>query len=192
MKKLPEDIAAKLLDATERMPEGSGFDVSVDDVAQLSGVPRATLYYYFSGRDDLVQFYLNDLIDRTAMAIEKAAAGEGDASSRLEDIMRAVVAAFAEYPRMCIEMASAFKASDDHAEFLRNIDQAVMAPLRDTLTDGAASGQLSITDVGMTAAAIMGALHQASLTRLIFTGSLDPDEVTAVVVPLLMEGLTTR
>ncbi len=46
MKKLPEDLANKLLDASHRMPEGSGFDISVDEVAQIAEIPRATLYYY--------------------------------------------------------------------------------------------------------------------------------------------------
>ena len=192
MKKPPEDIAAKLLEATQHMPEGSGFDVSIDDVATWSGIPRATLYYYFSGRDDLVQFYLNDLIDRTANVIEKAAASEGSASDRLENIMRAVVGAFAEYPRMCIEMASAFKASDDHAEFLGNIDRTVMVPLRQTLSDGVDSGEFVAEDVDTAAAAIMGALHQSSLTRLIFTGELDADELAGLVVPMLMRGIEAR
>lgn len=192
MKKLPEDISIKLLEASQHMPEGSGFDVSVDDVARMSGVPRATLYYYFSGKDDLVQFYLNDLIDRTATAIEKAAASEGSAPQRLQTIMRAVVGSFAEYPRMCIEMAAAFKASGDHAEFLGNIDRTVMTPLRQTLTEGTDSGELDINDVEMAAAAIMGALHQTSLTKLIFTGSIDADEITGLVVPMLMRGVLPR
>ena len=192
MKRPPEDISQKLLAVTEHLPEGSGFDVSVDDVARLSGVPRATLYYYFSGRDDLVQFYLNDLVDRTRTAIEKAASSEGSTSERLERIMRAVIGAFAEYPRMCVEMASAFKASDDHAEFLRNIDQTVMAPLRGALHEGVETGELVAEDIEIAATAVMGALHQASLTRLIFTGSLDPDEVGDLVIPMLLRGLLPR
>ena len=192
MKKLPEDISAKLLKATNKMPESSGFDVSVDDVAEMSGVPRATLYYYFSGKDDLVQFYLNDLVDRTRIAIEKAAATEGSSEERLTAILRAVVGAFAEYPRMCVEMASAFKASDDHAEFLGNIDRTVMTPLREVLAEGAETGELVIHDVEVAAHAIMGALHQVSLMKLLLTGSLAADEVTDLVVPQLMGGLLPR
>ena len=192
MKRLPDDIATKLLNASSEFPESLGFDVSVDDVARISGIPRATLYYYFSGRDDLVQFYLNDLMDRTASAVEKAAASEGSTPERLSNIMRSVVGSFAEYPRMCIEMAAAFKASDDHVEFLTNIDRTVMVPLRRTLSEGTEAGELAIEDVEMTAAAIMGALHQSSLTKLIFTGKIDADEVTGVVVPMLMRGVLPR
>ena len=192
MKKIPEDISHKLLQAANQMPEGAGFDVSVDDVAKMSGVPRATLYYYFSGKDDLVQFYLNDLVDRTRIAIEKAAATEGSVEVRLESIMRAVVGAFAEYPRMCVEMASAFTAADDHAEFLGNIDRTVMTPLRQALLDGAESGELVFQDVDVAAYAIAGALHQVSLMRLLLSGTLDADEVSDLVIPQLVNGLLPR
>ncbi|MEA1902323.1 MAG: TetR/AcrR family transcriptional regulator, partial [Actinomycetota bacterium] len=166
MKKLPYELSNKLLKAADEFPDGSGFDVSVDDVAALSGVPRATLYYYFSGKDDLVQFYLNELMDRTRVAIEKAAATEGSAENRLTAIMRAVVGAFAQYPQMCLEMPTAFKASDDHAEFLGNIDRSVMTPLRQALQDGADADELVLDDVELATHAIMGALHQVSIMRL--------------------------
>jgi len=192
MKKPPEDIAAKLLGATEKMPLGSGFDVSIDEAAKLSGVPRATLYYYFSGREDLSQFYLNDLVDRSRIAIEKAAATEGGGEARLTAIMRAVIGGFAEFPRMCIEMSSAFKASDDHAAFLSNIDSAVMAPLRQVLEEGADAGELEFADVSVTANAIMGSLHQVSLMKIILTGSLDPIEIEDALFPQLLGGLLPR
>ncbi|MEE8406676.1 MAG: TetR/AcrR family transcriptional regulator [Acidimicrobiia bacterium] len=192
MKKLPVDISRKLLKATFKMPEGSGFDVSIDDVAEMSGVPRATLYYYFSGKDDLVQFYLNEMMDMTSAAIEKAAAMEGSVTQRLEAIMGAVLGAFAAYPRMCLEMPTAFKASDDHAEFLRNIDRTVMTPLREALSDGARSGKIVVKDLDTATFVIMGALHQVAVMRLILTGSLDADEAAELVIPQLLDGLLPR
>lgn len=192
MKKLPEEISNKLVRAVDDLPHGSGLDVSIDDAAKLSGVPRATLYYYFSGKDDLVQFFLNDLMDRTRIAIEKAAATEGTSEQRLEAIMRALVGAFAEYPRMCLEMPGAFKASDDHAEFLGNVDRSVMGPLRDTLQEGVNAGEFEVPDVEFAAHAITGALHQVSIMRLVLTGSLDADEVSDLVVPQLVQGLLPR
>ena len=111
MKKLPDDLATKLLDASHQLPAGSGFDVSVDEVAQLADIPRATLYYYFSGKDDLVEFYMNDLMDRTRAAIQKAAAPEGSAAERLASVMTAVIGAFAEYPQMCLELPVAIRGA---------------------------------------------------------------------------------
>jgi AcrR family transcriptional regulator len=192
MKKLPPELAEKLLKASAGMPEGSGFDVSIDEVAHLSGVPRATLYYYFSGKDDLVQFYLNDLMERTRVAIQKAAATEGSHEDRLAAVMAGIIGAFAEYPKMCMELPAAIKHASDYSETMAKMDQAVMAPLREVLIEGKAGDELTYSDVDTAANAIMGALHMVSMTRLIRTGHLDADETSAAVVPQLISGLLPR
>ncbi len=192
MKKLPEDLANKLLDASHRMPEGSGFDVSVDEVARMADIPRATLYYYFSGKDDLVEFYLNDLMDRTRAAIQKAAAFEGTTAERLATVMTAVIGAFAEYPKMCLELPGAIKAGQDHAVLMANMDRSVMAPFREVLIEGRGAGELSFTDVEVAADAIMGALHMVSMKALIMNGTLDAQETADAVVPQLINGLLPR
>ena len=192
MKKLPDDLAQKLLDASNQMPEGSGFDVSIDEVAQLSGVPRATLYYYFSGKDDLVEFYLTDLMDRTRAAIQKAASSEGDVTERLRAVMTAVVSAFAEYPRMCLELPEAIRSGEDHAALMSNMDRTVMAPFRELLIEGRVGGELDIADVEVAADAIMGALHMVSMKSLLVRGSIDPEETAGKVVPQLINGLLAR
>lgn len=192
MKKLPEDLANKLLDASHQMPEGSGFDVSIDEVARMADIPRATLYYYFSGKDDLVEFYLNDLMDRTRAAIQKAAAFEGTTAERLATVMTAVIGAFAEYPKMCLELPGAIKAGQDHAVLMANMDRSVMAPFREVLIEGRGAGELSFTDVEVAADAIMGALHMVSMKALIMNGALDAKETADAVVPQLINGLLPR
>ena len=192
MKKLPEDLANKLLDASHQIPEGSGFDISVDEIARIAEIPRATLYYYLSGKDDLVEFYLNDMMDRTRAAIQKAAASEGTSADRLANVMTAVIGAFAEYPKMCLELPSAIKAGQDHAALMANMDRSVMAPFREVLIEGRATGELSFTDVDVAADAIMGALHMVSMKTLIMKGEIDVEELAGAVVPQLVNGLLPR
>jgi len=192
MRKLPEDLANKLLDASNQIPEGLGFDVSIDEVAVMADIPRATLYYYFSGKEDLIDFYLNDLMDRTRIAIQKAAASEGTTAERLTAVMTAAVGAFAEFPKMCVGMPAAMNASDDHAAFVANVDRSVMAPFRDVLTEGRDAGELTFVDVEVAADAIMGALHMVSMKALITTGTLDSQATAELVIPQLVNGLLPR
>ena len=192
MKKLPDDLATKLLDASHQLPAGSGFDVSVDEVARMADIPRATLYYYFSGKDDLVEFYMNDLMDRTRAAIQKAAASEGTTAERLANVMTAVIGAFAEYPKMCLELPGAIKDAEDHAVLMANMDRSVMAPFREVLIEGRATSELQLTDVEVAADAIMGALHLVSMKALIVKGTLDAQETADLVVPQLINGLLPR
>ena len=192
MKKLPEDLANKLLDASHQIPEGSGFDISVDEIARIAEIPRATLYYYLSGKDDLVEFYLNDMMDRTRAAIQKAAASEGTSADRLAQVMTAVIGAFAEYPKMCLELPGAIKSSQEHAALMANMDRSVMAPFREVLIEGRANGELTFTDVDVAADAIMGALHMVSMKALIINGTLNAQETADMVVPQLVNGLLPR
>ena len=192
MKKLPEDLANKLLDASHQIPEGSGFDISVDEIARIAEIPRATLYYYLSGKDDLVEFYLNDMMDRTRAAIQKAAASEGTSADRLARVMTAVIGAFAEYPKMCLELPGAIKSSQEHAALMANMDRSVMAPFREVLIEGRANGELTFTDVDVAADAIMGALHMVSMKALIINGTLNAQETSDMVVPQLVNGLLPR
>ena len=192
MKKLPDDLASKLLDASHQLPAGSGFDVSVDEVARMADIPRATLYYYFSGKDDLVEFYMNDLMDRTRAAIQKAAASEGTTAERLANVMTAVIGAFAEYPKMCLELPGAIKGAEDHAALMANMDRSVMAPFREVLIEGKATGELELIDVEVAADAIMGALHLVSMKALVVKGTLDAQETADLVVPQLINGLVPR
>ena len=53
MKQPPVDLAQRLVGASDQIL-GAGGDVRLEDVAATVGVARTTLYYYFSGRDDLV------------------------------------------------------------------------------------------------------------------------------------------
>lgn len=192
MKKIPEDLAEKLLKASNRFPDGQGFDVSIDEVAQLSGVPRATMYYYFSGKDDLVEFYLNDLMNRTREAIQKAAATVGPASDRLSAVMKAIIGAFARYPRMCLDLPGAIGDAESHATLMANMDRSVLTPLREVLLEGRGAGDVTFTDANVAADAIMGALHMVSIKALLTDGSIDVDSLSESVVPQLCDGLLVR
>jgi AcrR family transcriptional regulator len=79
MKKVPEDLAAKLYSVSDRF---------LDQGAEDAGIPRATLYY-FSGKDDLVTLFMQEKMERVATLVQKAKAGEGTALERFEAAMRA-------------------------------------------------------------------------------------------------------
>ena len=134
MKNPPEELAQKLLEASDQFV-GAGFDVSIDDVAAASGIPRATLYYYFSGRDDLLTFFINDKLERVATAIGKAAASEGSVTDRLRGVIKAVVASMAEYPSLCVELPQAVSQAGRYNDIAATSERVVMAPLREEFAD---------------------------------------------------------
>lgn len=190
MKQPPDDLVQKLLTASEGFG-GTGLDVSIDEVAEAAGVPRATLYYYFSGHDDLVNFYLTYKLDSVTAAMEKAAASEGTAIERIGAMTRAVLQAMAAQPALCTELPQALRrAGTSFSEVGMKAEVVMRRPLREVLIEGHASGELNIPDVDLVVDALHGAIGQVALIRLSRDGSFDPDEVADNLIPLIATGLS--
>ncbi len=189
MKRPPDDLARKLLQATDRLPERGGFDISIDEIARMVNVPRATLYYYFSGKDDLVEFYMNDKLERTSEAIQKAAVQEGPPRDRLEGILIAILESLSKYPRMCVELPAAVKGLESFQSVMANAERWVLAPVREVLIEGRSTGDFQVADPVITSVALMGALVQVGMFQVVSTGEIDAGSLAGTLVPELMRSV---
>jgi AcrR family transcriptional regulator len=84
---VPGAIGEKLLAAADEL--GFRFTrVSMDEIARISGVPRATIYYYFSGRDELLVHVTSLALTELATEAQEVVAGPGTAVERLRGVER--------------------------------------------------------------------------------------------------------
>lgn len=171
---------------------GTDLDVSVDDIARMADVPRATLYYYFSGKEDLVSFFLSDKLSRASVAIQKAVAGEGPLVERLEETLRSVMRVMAEHPALCTEMPGAVKEAAKYGEVVNEAERVMIAPFRELLIEGKASGELAIEDVDTAAIALLGAVNMVGMFQLVQTGAIDVKHTNEVLIPMLVQGILPR
>jgi AcrR family transcriptional regulator len=188
MKTPPPDLAARLLEVASHLG-GTEFDVTIDEVAKLADVPRATLYYYFSGKDDLVSFFLNEKYSLVREAIASAGGTDGSVSERLARAMTAILESIDHHPQLCTELPLAVRRSGNRGELMANADRVMLAPLRELLIEGRATGELQVDDIELTATALMGALHFVGMMQITTTGKLDAEHVAASLVPQLIKGL---
>jgi TetR/AcrR family transcriptional regulator len=169
MKSPPPDLARRLLDASDAILGGDPAP-RLEDVARLVGASRASLYYYFAGRDDLLSFLL------TAHAREGAerARARADESDPPPARLRAMIEAYAEFlgahPGTCAGLLAAAGSGQRMGEVLAVNDTWVAAPLRAVVTEGAARGLLSgdpgdPAGVGDAVNAALGALLLGVLGR---------------------------
>jgi len=192
MKQPPDDLADKLIAASSQFT-GTGLDVSMDEVAHAADVPRATLYYYFSGKDDIVNFYLTHKLESVSTAMQKAAASEGSVIDRLGAVIRAVLGAMADQPALCTELHEALRrAQKSFSEVALKADSVMRQPIRDLLIEGKANGELNVPDVDLVIDALHGAVGQVALIRLTMNGELDADAVADVLIPLMISGLKAK
>ena len=191
MKKVPEDLATKLYRRGDQLL-AQGDEVRIDQVAEDLGVARATLYYYFSGKDDLITFLMQEKMDRIATQVQKAKAGEGTALDRFEAAMRAAIYELASNPALCLNMMLAIGRMEAMAEILTASDRAIMAPLRELLIEARAVGDADTADIDLTISSLMGGTNMAVLQRWALTGEVDPDDMSQHTVTLFLNGVRAR
>ncbi|GAA3583781.1 hypothetical protein GCM10022419_076950 [Nonomuraea rosea] len=171
MKTPPPDLAGRLFDVGEQVLRTDP-PPRLEDVALMVGASRATLYYYFSGRDDLLAFLLTTHVMRGAEAIRGAAESEGGPEARLRAAVDAMIGYLGRHPGICAGLLSALGASGRMEEVLRANDTWIAGPVRELLAEGRAAGVFTggasgeaAGEVADAANAILGAVLLGVLGR---------------------------
>jgi TetR/AcrR family transcriptional regulator len=165
MRRPPPKLAQRLLSASEEVlrPDQA---LRLEDIATLIGSARATLYYHFSGRDDLVAFLLEENLRAAAETIELAVTtAQPPPVVQLRSAITALAGFLGGQPGVCAGLLSFAGATGRLGTLMAAKDAALAAPLRKLLDEGAATGQFTISDSRDAANAILGAALIATLTR---------------------------
>jgi TetR/AcrR family transcriptional regulator len=190
MKPVPVELTDKLMGAAEFAATGPGLNMSMDDLAKASGVPRATLYYYFSGKDDLIGFYVSMMMRRMRAAVAEGLAHDGTPTEQIETLVRAIMRTFEDCPRMCVEMSDAIGKMDDYSVIMADMQTGVIMPAVSIIEAGVASGEFEVPDPATTVLAMTGGLHMVATMDIVSTGSLDAQARSDVMVPLLLKAIS--
>jgi AcrR family transcriptional regulator len=193
MRVVPSSIAQKLTPAAELFAERGLDQTKIDDVAEATGVPKATLYYYFAGKEDLLAFLLRDTLAAMADAVAIAVDGGGDARSRLAGVLAAQLGVMAEHPAVCRALIADLGRAGRIPDIARAIADAFYRPIERLLREGAEEGSLrAIADPTSAAVAIFGAVTISGLSHLVLAGDVPVREAASQLTDLLLCGLDAR
>ncbi|MCU1652222.1 MAG: transcriptional regulator [Pseudonocardia sp.] len=164
MRRPPRNLVQRLLSASEEIlrPDQA---LRLEDIAALIGSARATLYYHFSGRDDLVAFLLEEHLRVAANTIALAVTTTQPPAAQLRSAITALVEFLGGQPGVCAGMLSFAGATGRLGTLMAAKDANLTEPLRKLLDQGAATHQFTINDSRDSANAILGAALIATLTR---------------------------
>ena len=164
MRRPPRNLVQRLLSASEEIlrPDQA---LRLEDIAALIGSARATLYYHFSGRDDLVAFLLEEHLRVAANTIALAVTTTQPPAAQLRSAITALVGFLGGQPGVCAGMLSFAGATGRLGTLMAAKDANLTEPLRKLLDQGAATHQFTISDSRDAANAILGAALIATLTR---------------------------
>jgi AcrR family transcriptional regulator len=189
VKQPPADLAERLWQVSDRFL-ALGSDVKVDDLAELSGVPRATIYYYFSGKDDVMAFLLAQKVQRASVIVAEAAAGRGTPVDRMQRVLRAMLHQMADHPALCTRLLC-WMTTPTAEQLVLEAQGSLMAPVRDLIVEGQTVGEFADMDPLDATTAVMGALSLVAMRHTV-NGDLDPDGVADDLIPWLLDGLRRR
>ena len=98
----------------------------------------------------------------------------------------------AEHPALCTEMPAAIKDAGKFEDVVNGADRLMLAPLRQLLIEGKATGELVIPDVNTAAVALIGAVNMVAMFQLVQTGEVNVEKTNRELIPQLVQGLLPR
>jgi TetR/AcrR family transcriptional regulator len=190
MRVVPEGIAERL-EAAAQVFADHGFDQTrIEDLAEATGIPRATLYYYFAGKEDILGWLLRRMLADVTGAVGVAVSGEGTAHDRLVAVVRAKLEVMARHPATCRALIADLGRAGRIPDISSAIQAAFHHPVRRLLAEGEADGTLRpVGDPETTASAVYGAITTAANHYLVADNRLDTDRVATEVTAFLLTGL---
>ena len=188
MREVPSALAGKLAAAAGSYAAAFE-DVRMDDIAQASGIPRATLYYYFSGKDDVLAFLLRSMLADLRVSVAAAAETEGDSRVRLAAVVRAQLAHLAANPAASQLLLANLGKAGKLPDIAAGIDEGFHQPVRGILRDGFQRGDIVDLDVEIATSALFGAVTVVGIRALVLEGGIDVEGATGALFPLFWSGL---
>lgn len=182
----PSGLGEKIALAAELFASRGVDATRVDEIARVTGVPRATLYYYFAGKERILAHLLDSTLSALADRLDAAASGDASGRDRLERVIREHLAFIgsqrATYQMLFAELGRATSLVD----VASGVDRAIKAPLRKVLHAGQVDGTLYVPDIAVAASVVHGAVLVNGREQAMFPE--DPDHVDAVVA-VIFRGL---
>lgn len=193
MRQVPAKLASKLYGAAELIAERGIADAKIDEIAEASGVPVATLYYYFRGKEEILSFLLRDMLESIAGAVGTAVSQPGTALERMRSAVEAQMRVLLENPAVCRALVGDLGRATRLPELAAALETAFHQPLELLLAEGVEDGSLrEVPEPSKAALTIFGAITVAGLTGTI--SEPEPttefiEQTAAAVWDLMFEGL---
>lgn len=189
-RKVPASVAEKLYAAADVIASNGLENTKIEDIAKASGVPKATLYYHFAGKDEILSFLLKDSLAAIARDVAEAADGPGLGKDRLIAVITTQIEHTMRRPGSSQALVGDLGRAIRLPELASAAQQAFYDPIARVLEVGAADGSLrKLADPQSTAISIFGAVMiTAMLHNVVSSGRSDRD-VAASVTDLILAGV---
>lgn len=187
---VPAAVAEKLYTATDLIAARGLEKTKIEDIAKASGVPKATLYYYFKGKDDILAFLFRDSLDALARDVTSAADAPGPGRDRLASVIQVQVAHTMDRPATAQALVGDLSRAIRLPELATAVQEAFYDPIARVLRAGADDGSLRrLPDPQSAAITIFGAIMMTAVLHNVINSEKAHDQVAGEVMHLIENGL---
>jgi AcrR family transcriptional regulator len=183
-------MAAKVMAAAALFAERGLDGATMSDIAEVTGIPRATLYYYFEGKEAVFACMCGLVLDRFEEVISAALSEPGPATERLGRVVRAQLGFCAEHPAAFLAMHLDLGRAARRAETSQRMLRCYLRPVAALLEQGAADGTMRpVASARVAAAALLGATTTAVEQALLSADEASVPELYEPLMSLILQGL---
>ncbi len=191
MRPLPSSIAEKLAASASLFAESGLEGTTMHDVARATGVPKATLYYYFSGKEDLFAHLLANGLELVQQEVSRALEVDAPANHQIEAVIEAQFRIMNKYPDVARAMFSELSRADRIPEIRAAVIAAYQAPVAQLLSAGESDHSLrELDDLEEATMAIFGSVAMTGMYYLARNEKV-PDEAAHRIARLFLRGIAT-
>jgi TetR/AcrR family transcriptional regulator len=189
MRKVPDEMVAKLRRASETFASLGYEAARMEDLAKVTGIPTSTMYYYFAGKHQVLAFLVRDYLDNLAAAIADALEEAEAPTDRLASLVRAHLGVMAAQPHTCQILLSELGRIGRLPDMAEAVQSAVHRPLQKILADGVADRSFRPLDTESTTSTIYGAVTMTALHHLVAGASLQPELLAEEILGVVLRGV---
>jgi AcrR family transcriptional regulator len=186
---LPDDLAERI-DLAAQVFADNGLDATrIDDLAKATGVPRATLYYYFPGKEHILAHLLSRTLGQMTVKLTAAAAEPGTGRERLARLVREHLEFIGSHgPTYRLLFAELGRAAS-LVDIAAGVDLAIMSPIREALRDGQRDGSLRVDDIGAATSVVYGAVLITGMQHLLIGSDRPLEDRAAALLGVILAGI---
>ena len=186
---LPDDLAERI-DLAAQVFADNGLDATrIEHLAKATGIPRATLYYYFPGKEHILAHLLSRTLRQMTATLSDVAAEPGTGRERLARLVRAHLVFIGEHgPTYRLLFAELGRAAS-LVDIAAGVDLAIMSPIREALRDGQRDGSLHVDDIGAATSIVYGAVLITGMQHLLIGSDRQLEDRATALLDVILSGI---
>jgi TetR/AcrR family transcriptional regulator len=193
MRQVPPTTAVKLMAAADLIADRGLDSTKIEDFSSATGIPKATLYYYFDGKEEILSYIFGVVLDELGVAVALGLASKGTAAERLVRVIEAHLAVFEKYPKASQALYFDLGRAVRRPELATRIRSSYVDPVSKLLFEGASDGSLRpLEDAALSAVAVLGATCTAAIHVLAIDPAVSIRSVSKMLVPFVLQGLESK